>query len=67
MLAEELHEEMKLRFNPKDSKFTPGARFGSSTTIMTRKEFTNYLESIRIWAFQELNVDLPEGTDEAKV
>ena len=57
---EELHEEMKIMFNPKDSKLTPGARLGGSTTRMNRKEFSEYLEKIRVWAMTEHGIDLPE-------
>lgn len=64
MYPDKIHEELKLMFNPKDSKYVHGAKVGATTTRMTRKEFTQYLENIRTWAFQELNVDLPEGTDD---
>lgn len=56
---EDMHEELKKMFNPKDSKVTPGERFGGTTTKMTRKEFTKYLESIKIWALTKYEVDLP--------
>lgn len=60
--SEEMHEELKYKFNPKDSKLTPGARVGGSTRAMTRKEFTRYLENINIWAQDDLGVSLPEVT-----
>ena len=62
LYPEDLHEELKLMFNPKDSSLTPGARFGGTTTRMTRKEFTEYLEKIRIWAitFHNINLPIPE-------
>ena len=60
---EELHEELKFLFNPKDSKLTPGARVGGSTTQMKRKEFTEYLEKIRIWAQTEHGIVLPESDE----
>ncbi|MEA2036112.1 MAG: hypothetical protein U9O94_01285 [Nanoarchaeota archaeon] len=56
---EEVHEELKILFNPKDSKFKLGERYGGSTTRMKRKEFSEYLENIRIWAFETLSVVLP--------
>ena len=59
---DEMHEEFKRMFNAKDSKISPGEKFGGSTTRMTTAEFTKYLERIRIWAgTQEIN--LPEGSD----
>jgi len=60
---EELHEELKLMFNPQDSKLTPGARVGGSTTQMNRREFTGYLEKIRIWANTQLGIELPESAE----
>lgn len=62
--AEDLHEELKYKFNPKDSKFAPGERIGGSTTKMTRKEFTDYLEDIRTWALTFHNITLPEAEEE---
>ena len=64
LCLEDLHEELKLKFNPKDSRLTPGNRFGGTTTKMTRKEFTQYLEKIRIWAFQFHGIVLPEGDEQ---
>ena len=58
---EELHEELKLMFNPKDSKLMEGERVGGTTTRMNRKEFTEYLEQIRIWANVQHGIELPEG------
>ena len=55
-----LHEEYKLMFNPKDSKLVPGAKVGGSTKRMTRQEFSDYLEKIKIWAFNFAGVVLPE-------
>lgn len=57
---DEMHEELKLMFNAKDSKLIPGARVGGSTTKMTTKEFTEYLEKIQIWALTEHGIELPE-------
>ena len=61
---EELHEELKLKFNPKDSKITLGARVGGTTTRMKRKEFNEYLEKIKIWAQVEHGIALPEQNNE---
>lgn len=58
---EEFHQEAKLMFNPQDSKLTPGARIGGSTTRMTRKEFSEYLEKIKLWASIEHGINLPEA------
>ena len=59
-MPEELHEELKLMFNPKDSRIKLGDRYGGSTKTMKRKEFGEYLDKIRIWAQQEYNINLPE-------
>ncbi len=48
---DDLHEEFKLMFNPKDSHFLPGEKIGGSTRTMVRKEFSDYLEKIRVWAW----------------
>ena len=59
-LPEELHEEFKIMFNPKDSHLVLGGRYGGSTTKMKRKEFSEYLLKIRVWAMQEHDIDLPD-------
>lgn len=66
---DEMHEEYKLMFNAKDSKTIPGAKVGGSTTRMTRKEFSEYLEKIRFWAQQTHGIILPdpEKTREPRV
>ncbi len=55
---DDLHEEFKLMFNPKDSNFLPGEKIGGSTRAMVRKEFSDYLERIRVWALDFLDVKL---------
>lgn len=60
---EEMHEELKNLFNPKDSKLVPGQRIGGTTTRMTRKQFTDYLEQIKFWAMSEHGIDLPESNE----
>ena len=57
---EELHEEFKIMFNPKDSILNLGQKYGGSTKTMKRKEFTDYLDNIRIWAATEHEITLPE-------
>lgn len=59
---DEMHEELKLKFNAKDSKLTPGEKVGGSTKRMTTKEFTEYLTEIRTWASFFHNISLPEKT-----
>ena len=57
---DEMHEELKMMFNPKDSKLALGKRYGGSTTTMTTKEFNDYCEQIRFWAWIEHGIDIPE-------
>ena len=57
---DELHEELKLMFNAKDSKFTIGGKLGGSTTRMTRKELSEYLDKIKLWAQIYHHIELPE-------
>ena len=64
---DELHEEFKLMFNPKDSKIQLGEKFGGTTTRMNRKEFSEYLEKIRIWAMKTHEIDLPEADQDRGV
>ena len=61
---DDMHEEFKLMFNPKDSKIRLGQKYGGTTTRMTRKEFSHYLEDIKTWAFMEHGITLPEGQDD---
>ena len=57
---DELHDELKLKFNPRDSKLNLGNKVGGSTTKMKRQEFSFYLERIKIWALRDYGIELPE-------
>ncbi len=63
LVPEDLHEELKYIFNPIDSKLLPGDRIGGSTTKMTRREFSEYMEKIKIWAAAYHNINLPDPED----
>jgi hypothetical protein len=60
---EEIHEEMKLMFNPMQSKIDPSRKIGSSTTKMTTEEFycdqDSYVERICRWAATEYSIYIP--------
>ena len=43
---EEMHEELKGKFNPKPSKIDYDKTYGASTTKMSVAEFTNYIDEI---------------------
>lgn len=62
--AEEMHDEMKLKFNPVESKFKPGVMVGGSTAKMSAEEFfgneTSYINRIRRWAASEYGVNIPD-------
>lgn len=62
-LPDEMHEELKLKFNKKttESKLEPGKTivYGGSTTELNTAEMTHYLESIRIWANTEFGFEIP--------
>jgi len=68
---EELHEEMKLMFNPIQSKIDPERKIGGSTTKMSTIEFfsdeDSYVERICRWAASEHGVYVPppEKVEEA--
>jgi len=67
---EDMHEDLKLEFNPIESKVTPGKMIGGSTTKMTTKEFfsgeESYVNRICRWAAMEhsLYVPPPEKVEE---
>ncbi|MFH2074566.1 MAG: hypothetical protein ABIJ57_04345, partial [Pseudomonadota bacterium] len=60
---EELHEEMKLMFNPIQSKIDPSRTIGGSTTKMSTVEFfsdeDSYVERICRWSATEHGVYIP--------
>jgi len=60
---EEMHEEMKLMFNPIQSKIDPSRKIGGSTTKLSTVEFfhdeDSYVERICRWAAQEQGVYIP--------
>ena len=60
--AEVVHEFCKARFLP--SADLPGLQItvAPSTAKLPRKEFQDYVESIRRWAADELQVFIPEPT-----
>lgn len=63
---DEIHEILKVKFLPKDVALLRGnghliAEFviGGSTTQLGVSEFFEYVEQIRQWAFEALDVDIP--------
>ncbi len=60
---EEMHEEMKLMFNPIRSKIDPARKIGGSTTKMDTIEFygdqDSYVERICRWAASEHGLYVP--------
>jgi len=60
---EDMHEDLKLEFNPIESKIEPGKKIGGTTTKMTTVEFfsaeTSYIERICRWAAMEHQVFIP--------
>lgn len=65
---DETHEILKVMFLPKDVAIRTGngtvvAEFvlGGSTTKLSIGEFFDYVERIRQWAFEKLDVDIPPG------
>jgi len=61
--VEDLHEELKLKFNPIESKLNPGTKIGGTTTKMSTEEFysgeTSYVERICRWAAMEYSIFIP--------
>lgn len=60
---EEMHEEMKLMFNPIRSKIDPSRTIGGSTTKLSTVEFfsdeQSYVERICRWAAEQHGVYIP--------
>lgn len=64
---DELHEELKIMFNPIESKIRPGQIIGGSTTKLSTEEFfsndqSSYIERIRRWSASEHSVFIPDPT-----
>lgn len=66
---EDMHEDLKLEFNPMESKVKPGQKIGGTTTKMSTVEFMasedSYVERICRWAAMEhgLYIPLPKKVD----
>jgi hypothetical protein len=61
---EEMHEELKIMFNPIQSKIDPMRKIGGSTTKLSTVEFysdekNSYIERICRWAASEYGVYIP--------
>ena len=60
---EDMHEEMKLEFNPVPSKLDPGKMIGGTTTTMSTIEFLSgedsYVNRICKWAAMKYGVYIP--------
>ena len=61
--AEDLHADLKLKFNPIESKIDPGKMIGGSTAKMSTVEFMaaedSYVEKICRWAAMEYSIFIP--------
>ena len=58
--VDEMHEEMKLKFNPVKSKINTGLLVGGSTKKMNTEEFSEYIEKIRRWAAIDYQIEIPD-------
>jgi hypothetical protein len=62
---EEMHEELKIMFNPVESKIRPGQIVGGSTTKLSTEEFFSedqscYIERIRRWSASDHGIYIPD-------
>jgi hypothetical protein len=60
--ADEMHELLKAKFNPKELVFKKtgeSIKIGGSTAELDTLDFENYLEQIRIFALSDLDVLIP--------
>ena len=55
----EMHEELKLMFNPIQSKFSEYAEIGGSTAKLNTKEFADYIERCCQWAAIDHSLYIP--------
>jgi len=60
---EDMHEDLKLKFNPIGSKITPGKIIGGTTTTLSTVEFMSaedsYVERICRWSATEHGLFIP--------
>lgn len=56
---DELHDELKLKFNPKHSKIDYDKTYGGTTTKMSTQEFSDYIDRVIRWASLEYNIVIP--------
>lgn len=60
---EDMHEDLKLKFNPVKSKIDPNKIIGGSTTKLSTVEFfsaeDSYIERIVRWAAMEFSIYIP--------
>jgi hypothetical protein len=63
---EEMHDELKRKFNPVPSKLDPEKVIGGTTTRMSVAEFftdeTSYVNRVRRWAAVEYGIHIPDPT-----
>lgn len=60
---EDMHEDLKLKFNPVESKIEPGKIIGGTTTAMSTIDFMvsddSYIERICRWAASDFGIYIP--------
>ena len=59
----DMHEDLKLEFNPVESKIKPGTKIGGTTTKLSTVDFfsaeDSYIERICRWAASEYGIKIP--------
>lgn len=62
---DEMHEVLKYKFLSFEKESRDGQKFivTRSTVSLDTKEMEDYLESVRRWAAQDLNCDIPEPNE----
>lgn len=56
---QQIHEEMKALHNPIPSRFNSDRTVPGETKNLTTIEFEDYLERVRAWALEYLNLTIP--------
>jgi hypothetical protein len=66
---DDIHEDLKLYFNPIQSRINPDNIVGGSTTSMSANKFygaeNSYVKRIVRWAAQEYGIDIPDPDEVA--
>lgn len=66
---EDVHDMMKLKFNHEQivSEHGEVLELPKSTTTLTKMQFAEYIDNIRMWASSFLSIDIPDPNSDLKM